>query len=661
MHRLIDLRDQTTALTAYKKLRERVRLLDTAYHVDHRSIVSDHEYDALYRELLTMEQAHPEWVTSDSPTQRITTVSAAKRPEQMLSLKNALNMDELKTWANKVLKEYPGTIFLPEEKLDGLSVSLIYRNGILRQATTRTGEDILIHAKALPSIPNMLHAPFPEEIEVRGEVYMTFKDFHRVNAALLAANKKLLANTRNAAAGAMRKLTAERAVHYKLCFRAYAAPKRWTPTQSELLLFLSKLGFNATAPQYLRRATVDQLVLACNSAADYKRNLPYEIDGMVIKVDSIDTQIKMGCTAHEPRWAIAYKFPPEEVTTQIESIDVQVGRMGALTPVANLTPINFSGSTVSRATLHNFDFVRDNDIRVGDYVKLVKSGEVIPKIIGVDLAKRPAVTFPYGAPRECPVCGLPIHSTYEQVVIKCVNPMCPAIQRKMVEHFAKKDAMDIEGLAESTIDALFDYKLIEDAADLYRLSIADLTLIPRLGEKTAIKLLANIDKSRTKPLDRILYALGLPMVGRTVSKLVTAKFPTMGQLLRAHYHDFIEIEGVGDAIAHNLIQSLKSGDTRWLIQKLIEGGVQMNTVQSTPTKVSSPLSGKSICVTGTLINYTRDSINDRLLEIGAKPASGVSAKTDYLLVGDKAGSKLAKAQKLGVSVITEDEFEAMLG
>ncbi|MFA6105902.1 MAG: NAD-dependent DNA ligase LigA [Patescibacteria group bacterium] len=645
----------------YINLVSQITKYDILYHVKNISEIPDHEYDQLYRQLLDLETQHPEWITKNSPTQRIQPESSTPNtntvPVKMLSLKNALNETELLSFCNKIQKDHPETSFIAEHKIDGLSISLLYKNGTLTEAKTRTGENIFAQATAINNIPHKLTGDYPNEIEVRGEVYMPKADFERVNQALETNNQPLLANPRNAAAGAMRRLDTQKTKDYNLSAYIYATPIKWRETHRKLLKFLHELGLPINTSSLICNTSQDVLEF-CNYTNQNRHTLPYEIDGMVIKINDCDLQVKLGETSHEPRWAIAYKFPPEIAITQILSIDITVGRMGVLTPVANLTPIQLAGTTVSRATLHNFDFIKEKDIRINDFVQIVKSGEIIPKILKVVIEKRPEYTEKYIEPDTCPVCCEQTTKNDGEVAVNCTNPLCPAMIRRAVCHFAKKDAMDIEGLSEQTIDLLFEYSLIKDCTDLYLLRKDTLINLPRLGDKSIDNLLQNIENSKKQGLSRVLYALGLKYVGRTASRIITQKYPTMELITAARVSDILKLEGIGEAIADSLVKSLTKPEIKLQIQKLTEAGVNMT--EKTLQQTQSGLTGKTIVVTGTLTNYSRESIKTRLLSLGAKPSESVSAKTNYVLIGDKPGaSKIDKARAHNVRTITEDEFENM--
>jgi DNA ligase (NAD+) len=654
-----------------EELAAELRRHERLYHVENRPEITDAEYDRLLRELARLETEHPELARPDSPTRRVGGEAAEgfetvvhSRP--MLSLENAYTWEEAEAWlarATRVLGGEPAG-FVAELKIDGLSIALRYEDGVLVRGATRgdgvRGEDVTDNVRTIRTIPLKVDEAAP--LEVRGEVYYSKRAFERVNAEREAEGEPLFANPRNAAAGTLRMLdsrvTARRRLDAFLYAIAQAAPM--PASQSETLARLAALGFPVN--ECWRRCESFAEVRAFVEEWREKRHeLAFETDGVVIKIDARAVQEDLGATAKSPRWALAFKYPAEEAVTVVREIGVQVGRTGTLTPVAHFDPVLLAGTTVRRATLHNYEDLARKDVRVGDTVVVEKGGDVIPKVVRVLLERRPPRAERVAMPSRCPVCGDPVVREEGEVATRCVNPACPAVVREALRHFCGRRAMQIEGLGEKLIDQLVSAGLLSDVASIYALKAGDLVDLERWGEKSVANLLAEIEKSKTNDLSRLLFALGIRHVGEKAARTLAVHFGSLDALARASQEELEAVEEVGPNTAAAIQEYFSHPRQRALIEALRAQGLRFEeTRRAAPASLSGPLSGKSVVITGTLPGISREEAAERLAAAGARISGSISKKTDYLVVGESAGSKLEKAQSLGVPTVTWPEMLRLL-
>ena len=656
------------------ELRDEIQRHARLYYVEDRPAITDAEYDALLRELIALEGAHPELLTPDSPTQRVGGTPVSDLPNvrheiPLLSLENAYTPEELAAWVTRVTERLGRTPPLVcELKIDGLSVSLVYEGGVLVRAATRgdgtTGEDVTPNVKTIRAIPmNLRAAKIPTLLEARGEVYFPKKSFAALNATREEAGEPLFANPRNAAAGSLRLLDARITASRRLSAFLYAIA-RWEgegapAAQSGGLAALEGLGF----PVNSRRAVVTDLngILGFLDTWRTKRHdLPFETDGVVVKVDALADQKRLGQTAKFPRWAIAYKYPPEEATTTVTGIVVQVGRTGVLTPVAEFTPVLLAGTVVRRATLHNYEDLARKDVRVGDTVAVEKAGDVIPKVTRVLLEKRPKGAQPFEMPERCPACGEKVVRQEGEVAVRCVNPSCPAQAVERLRHFVSRRAMDVEGLGDERIDQLLAAGLLEDVASLYALTVEQLAPLERWGEKSAANVIAEIEKSRDAGLARLLFGLGLRQVGEKTAKLLARRFLSMEALEAADENALTSVPEIGPETARGILDWFARPPNRALLSKLRAAGIRM--IQSPASfAAGGSLSGGVFVLSGTLPRRSREEATAAIESAGGKVSGSVSKKTTAVIAGEEPGSKLDKAKSLGVAVWTEDDLDRALG
>lgn len=658
-------------------LREEIARLDYAYYVLAEPLVPDAEYDRLFRELVALETRYPELVTPDSPTQRVGGKPAPEFAEvrhevPMLSLTNAYTDEEVFAFDRRC-RELLGIErirYACEPKFDGLAVSLIYRDGLFSLGATRgdgfTGEDVTANLRTLRSIPLRLRLDSPPTLlEVRGEVLMTREDFKRLNEAQLKAGEKTFVNPRNAAAGSLRQLDPRVTAKRPLRFFAYQLVRLeghpWPETHSEALALLQRWGFPLSDAREVTEGAEGLLAYYRRMEAERDR-LPFDIDGVVYKVDDLSAQQRLGTIARAPRWAIAHKFPPQEEITRLVGIEVQVGRTGALTPVARLEPVFVGGVTVTNATLHNEDYIRDKDIRIGDWVVVRRAGEVIPEIVKVLPERRDGSERPFVMPEHCPVCGSAVARDPDEAAAYCTGGMyCPAQRKRALEHFASRLAMDIEGLGEKLIEQLVDLGWVETPADLYdpdKINADRLASLPRMGEKSAAKLMAAIERSKKTTLARFIYALGIRHVGEATAKLLAGHFGSLDALMNARLDELTAIEGIGPVVAQSIRDFFDEPHNRQVIERLRRLGVHWE--ESVPAKKSRALAGLTFVLTGTLPRLTREEAKALIEAHGGKVSASVSKKTDYVVAGSEAGSKLQRALELGVPVIDEDTLERLI-
>ncbi|HEY2904309.1 MAG TPA: NAD-dependent DNA ligase LigA [Vicinamibacterales bacterium] len=652
------------------ELREKIRHHEEKYYVLNDPEISDAEFDRLLHELEQLEADYPDLVTPDSPTQRV-----AGRPvagfetvahvAPMLSLDNAYDHDELKAFDERVRKGAAGAsvAYVAELKIDGLSIALTYEDGRLIRGATRgdgsRGEEVTANVRTIRTIPLALRGGPGGRIEVRGEVYLPRAAFERTNQERENAGEPLFANPRNVAAGTMRnldpKLVARRGLRacvYQMIGDGGGA------THAALLAVMREWGL-PVEPHWQRCATIDEVIAFCTEWAEKRRALDFDTDGVVVKVDDLALRERLGATAKFPRWATAFKFPAQQATTLLRRIDVNVGRTGAVTPFAVLEPVLLAGSTISMATLHNAEDVARKDLREGDRVLIEKGGDVIPKVVKPILPHAEG-SEPWQMPTLCPVCGSALHRDEEEVVWRCSNTSCPARIRRSLEHFASRSAMNIEGLGESLIDQLVTKEIVRDCADIYHLSAEQLADLERMGRKSAANIMAQIERSKTNDLSRLIYALGIRHVGEKAAATVARHLRTMERVIAAGADVLEQVPEIGPVVARSLRDFADEPHNRELISRLGAAGVNMTSQAPEPTSDAGPLAGKTFVLTGTLATMTREEATEALERLGAKVAKSVSKKTTYVVAGTDAGTKLEKAQELGVEVLDEDAFRQLI-
>jgi DNA ligase (NAD+) len=654
------------------ELREQIHHHDYLYYVQNTSEITDAEYDALLRELKTLEAEFPDLVTADSPTQRVAgaAVEAFQPVEHrvaMLSLDNAVTPDELREFEARIARALPGQRpgYVCEPKIDGLGVALLYARGrFVRGATRgdgRVGEDVSANLKTIRSLPMRLRGRLAEaeEVEVRGEVYMPRAEFAQLNAGLEAAGEATFANPRNAAAGAVRQK--DPAISAQRPLEAFLYHVSWSPgvtftSHWEALEALQAAGFR-TNPRSARAESIDEAIAACAALEADRDTLGYDADGVVVKVDSLELQRRLGSTTHHPRWAVAFKFAARQATTVVRAIEVNVGKTGALTPVAKLEPVPLAGVVISNVSLHNEDEIRRKDVRVGDTVLIERAGDVIPYVVQVVVAKRPSDSAEYRFPEACPACGGVAFRPEGEVYWRCQNTACPAQLKERLRHFGSRRAMDIEGLGEAAVEQLVDRGRVKSFADLYDLGAEEVAELERFAEKSAENLVSAIQGSKTRGLARLLNALGIPMVGERVAQLLAARFGSLERLQRAGEAELAEIHGIGERIAASVTKFFADESNRDVLKRLGEAGVSLT--EASFEEGPRPLDGKTFVLTGTLPTLTRDAATDLITRFGGRVSSSVSKKTDYVVAGEDAGKKEADARRLGVTVLDEAAFLAL--
>ncbi len=658
---------QEDATKRCTELRRAIEAHNYNYYVLDEPNISDAKYDQLMRELQQLEAEYPQLLTADSPTQRVGGMplkefGTVHHTVPLLSLGNAFDAADLRDFDRRVREVVGAVEYVVELKIDGLTVALTYIDGVFTQAATRgdgvTGEDITQNMKTVHSMPLRLKHALPR-LEVRGEAYMPKHSFVKLNQEREENGEATFANPRNAAAGSLRqldpKVTAQRSLKlftYNIISQAGAS----VASQSEALRFLAEQGFTVN-DQFKVFNDIELVIAECLAWVDKRHELPFEIDGMVIKVNKVRDQEELGETAKSPRWAIAFKFPAQQEETQIEDIFVRVGRTGVLTPTAVLTPVKVAGSTVSRATLHNSDIIREKDIRIGDYVLIQKAGDVIPEVVEVVLAKRTGAEKMFVMPTTCPECHAAVVRLDNEAAHRCTGVFCPAKQREGIIHFVSRDAMNIDGLGPAVVNQLLESGLITTAADLYTLKVADLVGLERMGQKSAENLVAAISASKQRGLAPLIFALGIRHVGARAGKLLADHFKAMEALREADETALLAIGEVGPAMAQSIVAYFAQPASREFIAKLSAAGVKLTQESKLQ---SQALAGMTIVITGTLERFGRKEIEAMVEAHGGKPSGSVSKKTNYVLAGENAGSKLDKARALGVPIISEAEFLAML-
>lgn len=650
-----------------EKLRKEIEYHNYRYYVLAQPVISDEEYDKLMKRLMELEEKYPELKTPDSPTQRvggqlIEGFETVEHSEPMLSLDNTYNENEIRNFHERIRKVVGDVQYVAELKIDGVSIALRYENGLLVRAITRgdglRGDDVTANVKTVKSIP--LRLPEPLTIEVRGEIFMPVQYFEEFNRQREEEGLLPFANPRNATAGTLHLLDPSQVAQRKLdSFMYYIVkPQQYDlKTQWDALKFLEKLHFKVN-PHSKLLSSIKEVIDYWKEWTEKRKELEYWIDGVVVKVNDFEQQNELGWTAKSPRWAIAFKFPAQQVRTKVLNITFQVGRTGTITPVAEFEPVELEGSIVKRASLHNFDYIKENDIRVGDYVFIEKAGGIIPQISYVLKELRDGDEIETAPPEKCPECGGPVgKESGDYVAYKCLNPHCPAKLKRHIEVFVSRQAMDIQGLGPKIISKIVDAGLVKDIADLYYLNIFDLAQISGLGPKMISNILSEIEKSKQNPIEKLLVGLGIPGVGEKIAKVLAKKYKSMEELSKADITELSEIEGIGEDIAKNIVEYFNSPKTKEILEKLRKAGVNLESAETTTSNI---LDGLTFCVTGTLENFSREEIKRFIESLGGHFTDNLTKKTDYLLVGTNPGSKLEKAKKFGVKVLNEQEFLEML-
>lgn len=667
--------ERAADLAEADKLRREIRHNEYLYYVLDAPEITDAEYDRMMVRLRELEARYPDSIPADSPTQRVggrasSQFTEVRHLEPLLSLGNVFSAEELRAFDERVQGGLPAgskVEYVMEPKIDGLACSLIYENGKLVRAATRgdgvVGENVTANVRTIRSIPLTLKVPegeaVPELLDVRGEVYMPRQAFMRLNEQRAERGESEFANPRNAAAGSLRQLDPQVTASRSLSFFAYyLVGEGAQPKHSESLALLARYGFKVSE-NYKVVENIDEAIKYIGDFNELRQGLSYDTDGAVIKVNDVYQQRILGATGKDPRWATAYKYPPEQAETTLEDIDWRVGRTGVLTPTAVLTPVKLSGSVISRATLHNEDFIRAKDIRIGDRVIINKAGEIIPEVLRVVVEKRTGDEKEVEIPSVCPECGWRVERQGEEAAIRCTNPHCPALGREGLIHFVSRDAMNIDGCGPSIINALLDAGLVRDAADLYSLRKDDLLKLERMGEKSADNLLAALDESKKNELDKLLFALGIRHVGAKVARILATEFGSMEKLQQAQPEELAQIRDIGDKIAESAVTWLNVPANIDLVERLAAAGLTM-TFTPPASQEDNPFFGKTLVFTGTMPTLGRAEAKTMAQDVGAKVSGSVSKKTDYVIAGAEAGSKLEKAQQLGVTVIDEAEFLRLL-
>lgn len=667
--------ERAADLAEADKLRREIRHNEYLYYVLDAPEITDAEYDRMMVRLRELEARYPDSIPADSPTQRVggrasSQFTEVRHLEPLLSLGNVFSAEELRAFDERVRSGLPAgskVEYVMEPKIDGLACSLIYENGKLVRAATRgdgvVGENVTANVRTIRSIPLTLKVPegeaVPELLDVRGEVYMPRQAFMRLNEQRAERGESEFANPRNAAAGSLRQLDPQVTASRSLSFFAYyLVGEGAQPKHSESLALLARYGFKVSE-NYKVVENIDEAIKYIGDFNELRQGLSYDTDGAVIKVNDVYQQRILGATGKDPRWATAYKYPPEQAETTLEDIDWRVGRTGVLTPTAVLTPVKLSGSVISRATLHNEDFIRAKDIRIGDRVVINKAGEIIPEVLRVVVEKRTGDEKEVEIPSVCPECGWRVERQGEEAAIRCTNPHCPALGREGLIHFVSRDAMNIDGCGPSVINALLDAGLVRDAADLYSLRKDDLLKLERMGEKSADNLLAALAESKKNELDKLLFALGIRHVGAKVARILATEFGSMEKLQQAQPEKLAQIRDIGDKIAESAVTWLNVPANIDLVERLAAAGLTM-TFTPPASQEDNPFFGKTLVFTGTMPTLGRAEAKTMAQDVGAKVSGSVSKKTDYVIAGAEAGSKLEKAQQLGVTVIDEAEFLRLL-
>ncbi len=657
----------------YLQLCEEIQAHNFHYYVEHSPKITDEEFDALLKRLLAIEKAHPEWVTPASPSQRVgealtTGFKSIEHPVPMLSLANAYSKEEIDSFLKRIhkLSERPNPLFACELKMDGIAISVHYEKGIFVRGVTRgdgkMGDDVTANIKTIFSLPLKLHGnPIPEHLEVRGEVYMEHDVFAKLNKAREEAQEPLWANPRNAAAGSLKLLDPQQVAERRLSIVFYGIAEdssHQLKSQFQTHTFLRNHGL-PILPQIAKCQNLEEIWEFAEKIRGLRASLPFDIDGIVVKLDDLLEQEHMGATGKNPRWAIAYKFAAEQAVTKIRDIVVQIGRTGVLTPVAELDPVLLAGSTISRATLHNEEEVQRKEIRIGDTVTIEKGGDVIPKVVHVHLALRPANSVPWKMPEHCPHCGTPIVRVAGEVAVRCPNKQCVEQLLRQLEHFAGKHAMDIDGMGEKVVEQLVKLGMVNRPSDIYALTKEKLLQLEGFKEKSADNLLTGIENSKTVSFPRFIMALGIKHVGAGMAELLAEHAGDVEHLIKISEEDLLKVDGIGPKVAGAIVEYFQDEHNLDEINRLIKHGVSPKKIEK-HLIANHPFLDKSFVLTGTLQSYTRTEAANLIKERGGKVSETVTKKTDYLVAGESAGSKLEKAHKLGVTILDETAFVSML-
>jgi len=671
----------STTKEKIKQLRDTIRYHDQKYYVENNPEITDYEYDQLLKELQHLEKLHPELITPDSPTQRVSGEPLTQFPTiehrvPMLSIDNTYSDDELREFDQRIkrmaeIDAYQDIEYVVELKIDGVAITLWYENGLFARGATRgdgfKGDDVSANLKTIRQIPLILEPSdkkhkIPPLIEIRGEIYLPNKEFQRLNEEREEEGEPQFANPRNAAAGSLKLLDPRITAQRRLRLFAYAigySEGLELKTHIQCLEFIRGFGLPVNPHTQLCK-NIEEVIRYCNEWDKQRGELDYMVDGMVIKVNSLDLHDQLGATSKSPRWVISFKFQPEQAITKIEEIVVQVGKTGTLTPVANLTPVLLAGTTVSRATLHNFDEIRRKDIREGDHVILQKAGEIIPQVVTVLKEKRKGTEIPFTEPISCPECKGKVVRDDTEVYLRCRNPFCQAQVKRRIQYFAGRDAMDIEGLGPALVEQLVDKGFVKDYADIYYLKYEDLISLERMGEKSSQNLIHAIEESKHRDLDRLICALGILNVGSHTAEVLAERFDTLDKLPNATQEELEGIYEIGPVVAKSILRFFQNKHTQEIIKKLKTGGVNTRKLVTQKLVKNPKVSGKSFVVTGTLQKYSRKEAETLIKSLGGRVLSSVSKKTDYLVAGEEPGSKLGKARELNVHILDETAFEKMI-
>lgn len=656
-----------------ERLREGIEHHNELYYQKAEPEISDYEFDMLLDRLRALEAEHPDLVTPDSPTQRVGGKADSLRPYRhtvpLMSLDNSYDLDELKAFTERCEKLAEGRKldYVAELKIDGLSVSIHYENAILMVGATRgdgqTGDEVTQNVKTIKTIPLRLKKDKPVHAEVRGEVFLSRSQFDRINAELEMQGEKTFANPRNCASGTLRMLDSQIVASRRLDMFPYdlfTGSQKMFDTHWENFEWLKRNGFNVN-PHRALCSGLDDLTSFVNEMEAIRDSLDYDIDGVVVKVNSTGLQQEFGATTKAPRWAIAYKYPARKATTKLMAITVQVGRTGALTPVANLEPVQLAGTTVARASLHNEDEIKRLGVRIGDTVEIEKSGEIIPQVLGVIESKRDGRETEFMFPIKCPVCGWDAVRPEGEAVRRCTNPECPAKNKARIQYFASRKAMDIEGLGEVLVETLVDRGMVRDVADLYALTVDQIAGLDRMAERSGTNLIDQIAESKNRGLQRLLYGIDIRHVGERYAKILAKHFRTIDRLAEASVEELDDIPEIGLSVAESVYGWFRDAKNIDLINRLHDAGVQLEMDAASTAALDERFVGKTFVLTGKLEEFTRDEAAKLIEDRGGRVSSSVSKKTDYVVAGEDAGSKLSKAESLGVTVLNEDEFQGMIG
>jgi DNA ligase (NAD+) len=657
-----------------EKLRETIARHDNLYYVKNEPEITDHEYDKLYKKLKDLEAAHPDLITADSPTQRVggkpsQGFPVVKHIVPMLSMDNTYSSEELREFDGRIKKNLKGKKYeyVVELKFDGVSISLLYRDGAWVRGATRgdgvEGDDVSANLKTIRSIPLSFKdkvKDVPKTVEIRGEVYMTKKTLEQINREKESCGEELFANPRNATAGSLKlldpKIVAKRRLDIYIWGIGYCEGMDFK-THAEAFEYLKKCGFRVN-PHFKLCRDIEEVIEYCNSWEEKRHKLDFNIDGMVIKINDRRQRDELGVTAKSPRWEIAYKFPAQKALTTVEDIIIQVGRTGTITPVAILKPVHLSGTTVSRATLHNFDEIERLDVKIGDKVHVEKSGEIIPKVLSVAKEKRTGREKAFMPPSACPACGSKLHRSPDEVALRCENAACPAQLKERILHFASRNAMDIDGLGDAVAQQLVDKGLIKDYGDIYDLRLDDVKNMDRMAQKSASNLIDAIEKSKSGDLNRLIFAFGIRHVGERASWVLAQRFGSIEKLSKASVGELTAVKEIGPVMAESINNFFSNKDNAKILKKLSSRGV--NAKASATVEGPGKLDGKNIVITGSLKDFSRNEAEELVRKSGGNPSSSVSKETDFLVAGEDPGSKLDRAKTLGVKIIDEEEFKKLV-